>query len=61
MERLSFVLLAGLLAAFALILVPLEGTFLESVEPITDIIGIVAVIFFSLFLVYKGMKAIFEK
>lgn len=61
MDRLIFVLLAGIVAGFALVKVCLSGTFLAGLEPIIDIIGIVAILIFSLFLIYKALKALFGK
>ncbi|MFC5602513.1 hypothetical protein [Sporosarcina koreensis] len=61
MDRLILLILASILAGFALVKVPLSGTFLAGLEPITDIIGIVAILIFSLFLIYKGLKGLLGK
>ncbi len=61
LDRVTWLLLASVLAGFALLRVPLEGTFLASVEPVTDIIGILAVLVFSLFLIFNGIKALLGK
>ncbi|UXH46052.1 hypothetical protein [Rossellomorea vietnamensis] len=61
MDRFILLLLAGILSGFALLRVPLNGTFLESVSPVTDIIGILAILVFSLFLIYKGIMAMLGK
>lgn len=61
MDRLILLMLASILAGFALIKVPLSGTFLAGLEPITDIIGIVAVLLFSLFLIFKGLMGLLGK
>ncbi|MGN7387451.1 MULTISPECIES: hypothetical protein [Bacteria] len=61
MDRLILLILATILAGFALVKVPLAGTFLAGLEPITDIIGIVAILIFSLFLIYKGLMALLGK
>jgi hypothetical protein len=61
MDRLILLMLASILAGFAIIKVPLSGTFLAGLEPITDIIGIVAVLLFSLFLLYKGLMGLLGK
>lgn len=61
MDRLILLILASILAGFALVKVPLAGTFLAGLEPITDIIGIVAILIFSLFLIYKGLKGLLGK
>lgn len=61
MDRFILLLVAGILSGFALLRVPLNGTFLESVSPVTDIIGILAILVFSLFLFYKGIMAMLGK
>ncbi|MEE6449166.1 MULTISPECIES: hypothetical protein [Bacillaceae] len=60
MERI-FLMLASIIAGFALIKMPLAGTFLSSVEPLTDLIGILAILIFSLFLIYKGFMNLIGK
>ncbi|MCG7345481.1 hypothetical protein MHZ92_15190 [Sporosarcina sp. ACRSL] len=61
MDRLILIMLAGIVAGFALLKVPLSLTFLYVLEPITDIIAVVAILIFSLFLIYKGFKALLGK
>ena len=61
MDRLIFLMLASILAGFALIRVPIEGTFLAGIEPITTTVGILAILVFSLFLIYKGLMAFLGK
>lgn len=61
MDRLILLMLASILAGFALVKVPLSGTFLAGLEPITDIIGILAILIFSLLLIYKGLMALLGK
>ncbi|MEH7378756.1 MULTISPECIES: hypothetical protein [Bacillaceae] len=61
MDNRIFLLLATILSGFALIRVPLADSFLESVSPITDIIGILTVLIFSLVLIYKGVRSLFSK
>ncbi|TKC18886.1 hypothetical protein [Robertmurraya kyonggiensis] len=61
MDRFILLLLAGILAGFALLRVPLAGTFLASIAPVTNVIGILAILVFSLFLIYKGVMAILGK
>ncbi|MCR8849769.1 hypothetical protein NQ095_15225 [Rossellomorea sp. SC111] len=61
MDRFILLLVAGILSGFALLKVPLDGTFLESVSPVTDIIGILAILVFSLFLIFKGVMAVLGK
>ena len=60
MERI-FLMLASIIAGFALIKMPLAGTFLSSVQPLTDLIGILAILIFSLFLIYKGFMSLIGK
>ncbi|MBM7656535.1 hypothetical protein [Neobacillus cucumis] len=61
MDNRIFLFLATILSGFALIKVPLADSFLEGVSPVTNIIGILVVIVFSLVLVYKGVKGLFQK
>ena len=61
MDRFIFLMLAGVLAGFALLKVPLTGTFLASIEPVTNIIGILAIVIFSLVLIFKGLVALSGK
>lgn len=61
MDRFIFLMLACILAGFALLRVPLSGTFLASIEPITKIIGILAIVIFSLVLIFKGLVALLGK
>lgn len=61
MDRMILVFLASLLAGFSLIKLSLAGTFLASLEPFTTIIGVLAVIVFSLALIYQGVKTLFNK
>ncbi|WP_433743514.1 hypothetical protein [Falsibacillus pallidus] len=61
MDRLILLMLAGILAGLALIKVPLAGTFLASIAPITTLIGILAIVIFSLFLIYKALMALLGK
>jgi len=61
MDRLIFLMLASILAGFALVKVPLSGTFLAGLEPITDIIGVIAILIFSLFLIFKGLMGLLGK
>ena len=61
MDRFILLLLGSILAGFALLKVPLESTFLSSIDPITDLIGILAILIFSLFLIFKGVMALLGK
>lgn len=61
MDNRIFLFLAAILSGFALIKVPLADSFLDGISPVTDVIGILAVIIFSLVLLYKGVKGLFSK
>jgi len=61
MDRFILLMLASILAGFALLKVPLTGTFLSGLEPITNIIGILAIVIFSLLLIFKGLMALLGK
>jgi hypothetical protein len=61
MDRLILLMLASILAGFALLKVPLSGTFMAGLEPITNLIGILTVVIFSLVLIYKGLMALLGK
>ncbi|WP_342600936.1 hypothetical protein MHB48_07940 [Psychrobacillus sp. FSL H8-0483] len=61
MDRFILLMLACILAGFALLKVPLAGTFLAGLEPITNIIGILAIVIFSLILIFKGLVALVGK
>ncbi|OLO36304.1 hypothetical protein BTR23_15620 [Alkalihalophilus pseudofirmus] len=61
MDRLILLMLASILAGFALLRVPVEGTFIAGIEPITSTIGVLAILVFSLFLLYKGLMALLGK
>ena len=61
MDRFILLMLASILAGFALLKVPLAGTFLSSLEPITTLIGVLAIVIFSLVLLFKGLMALLGK
>ncbi len=61
MDRFILLMLASILAGFALLKVPLTGTFLSGLEPITTLIGILAIVIFSLFLIFKGLMGLLGK
>ena len=61
MDRFILLMLASILAGFALLKVPLTGTFLSGLEPITNLIGILAIVIFSLVLIFKGLMALLGK
>ncbi|QGQ47393.1 hypothetical protein [Metabacillus sediminilitoris] len=60
MNNWIFLYLAGILSGFALIEVTLTG-FLASLTPFTTVIGALAVLVFSLILIYKGVRDLFNK
>ena len=61
MDRFILLMLASILAGFALLKVPLAGTFLAGIAPITNVIGILAILIFSLVLIFKGLMALLGK
>ncbi|MGE6489893.1 hypothetical protein [Paenisporosarcina sp. NPDC076898] len=61
MDRFILLMLASILAGFALLKVPLSGTFLSGLEPVTNVIGVLAIVIFSLFLIFKGVMALLGK
>lgn len=61
MDRFILLMLASILAGYALLNVPLAGTFLASLAPITTLIAILAIVIFSLFLIFKGLMALLGK
>lgn len=56
-----FIYLACILAGFALLKVPLAGTFLASFSQIITFIGILAIVVFSFVILYKGVKSLIGK
>ncbi len=61
MDRNVLLMLAGIVAGFALVRAPFTNTFLEGIIPVTNIIGVLAILTFSLYLIYKAIKAIVGK
>ncbi|WP_209121350.1 hypothetical protein [Alkalihalobacillus sp. BA299] len=61
MDRLILLMLASVLAGFALVRMPVEGTFLAGFEPVSTTVGVLAILVFSLFLIYKGLMALLGK
>ncbi|MFY0760124.1 hypothetical protein AB1K32_14740 [Metabacillus dongyingensis] len=61
MDRLIFLFLAAIFAGFALVEMPLAGTFLASIEPFTTVVGVLAILVFSFVLIYNGVKSLFNK
>ena len=61
MDRFILLMLASILAGFALLKVPLSGTFLAGLEPISNLTGILTIVVFSLVLIYKGLMTLLGK
>ncbi|MBA2875443.1 hypothetical protein [Thermaerobacillus caldiproteolyticus] len=61
MGNFVFLFLACILAGFALINLPLAGSALAAIQPITSLIGILAILVFSLVLIFKGIIALVDK
>jgi hypothetical protein len=61
MNHSAFLFLACILAGFALIKLPLAGSPLAALEPITFLIGILAILVFSFVLIFKGILALVGK
>ncbi|WP_428910573.1 hypothetical protein [Niallia sp. Krafla_26] len=57
MDRFILLMLAGIIAGFTLVNAPLTG-FFAGIAPVTDVIGVLAILVFSLYLIYKGIKDI---
>lgn len=51
----------GVLAGYTLAAMPVQDTFISSVEPVLDGIGILSMILFSGMLIYKGIKTLASK
>lgn len=51
----------GILAGYVLTEMPVSGSFLSSVEPILDGVGLLSMILFSGMMMYNGVKAILHK
>ena len=56
-----FLFLATIISGFALIRIPLADTFLASIEPVTTVIGVLAILIFSLVLIYYGVRNLLSK
>ncbi|MDP4085892.1 MAG: hypothetical protein Q8934_14895 [Bacillota bacterium] len=61
MDRFIFLMLASILAGFALLKVPLAGTFLAGLSPFIFLIGILTIVIFSLIIICKGVMALLNK
>ncbi|KPB03219.1 MULTISPECIES: hypothetical protein [Bacillaceae] len=59
MERI-ILFFAAMLAGFALLRVPMTGTF-AALEPITSILGVITVLVFSLALIYRGVRNLINR
>ncbi|MED1792286.1 hypothetical protein [Brevibacillus nitrificans] len=51
----------GLLGGYALLKTPLDGTFLNGLNPLVDGIGLIAMLVFSGALIYAGVRDWFQK
>lgn len=54
-------LLGGLAGGIALLEVPFEKTFLASLDPFLNIVGVISIVVFSAGLVYNALKDIFQR
>ncbi|MFZ2463009.1 MAG: hypothetical protein WAW77_05190 [Caldibacillus thermoamylovorans] len=61
MDRHVLLFLAAVLSGFALVKVPLSGTVFAAFTPFTSLIGVLAIIVFSLVLIIKGILALIRK
>ncbi len=61
LDRLLLLYIASILSGFALAKIPLSGTMLEGIEPITTHIGVIAILIFSLLLIGKSFIALFSR
>ncbi|NEU32245.1 hypothetical protein GN156_15960 [bacterium LRH843] len=61
MNHFILLMLASILAGFALVKVPVAGTFLASLSPFIVTLGALAVVVFSLILIFKGIMALINK
>ncbi|WP_199427051.1 hypothetical protein [Thermaerobacillus caldiproteolyticus] len=61
MDNFVFLYLACILAGFALINLPLAGSLLAGIQPVTSLIGILTILVFSLVLIFKGIIALVGK
>ncbi|RNB85561.1 hypothetical protein [Brevibacillus panacihumi] len=49
-------LAGGLLGGYGLLKTPLENSFLSGLDPVVDVVGIVAMLVFSVGLIYTGVR-----
>ena len=61
MDRSVLLYFVCILVGFALIRVPLEGTFLAGIAAAVNLIGVLAVLVFSLVLLYMGIRSLIDK
>jgi hypothetical protein len=59
--ELILLFVASIFAGFALISLPLLGTPLAMLQPIVLLIGVVVVLVFAFAIIFKGLKALFQK
>jgi amino acid transporter len=60
MNGIVWIYLASILAGYALLHLP-ATTFLSSLAPFFDIVGVIAIIVFSFVLLYTGVKTLFNR
>lgn len=51
----------GVLGGYALLKLPMAGTFLSGIEPVVDGVGMLSVILFAGALIYYGVRSIINK
>jgi len=54
-------LAGGLVGGYALLKAPLDGTFLNGLNPLADGIGLIAMLVFSGALIYSGVRDWFQR
>ncbi|MCU9612802.1 hypothetical protein OEV98_04470 [Caldibacillus lycopersici] len=58
MEKHTLLFLAAILAGFALYRAPIAGSVLAGLEPVTSLIGLLAILVFSIVLIIKAILAL---
>lgn len=53
--------LGGVIAGYAMVAAPVEGTFLSGLDPILDVVGSLSMIVFSGFFMYYGVRHLFKR
>jgi len=54
-------LVGGVVGGWALSKADLAGTFLSGLEPVVDTVGMLAIVVFSVGLIYKGVQSLIGK